>query len=165
VRATPEAVYRAAREVTSREIRFFGLLASLRWPGRLRTRRDEPFPPQEESAPILELATRTRFVWLADDPPREVVIGTTLSGGPGRARSADAFHALTGEGSVKTAANFRIEAEEGGVRLTTETRVIAVGAGARRRFGLYWALIFPGSSIIRHGWLAAIRTRAERSPR
>ena len=58
--------------------------------------------------------------------------------------------------------NFRMEDEGGGwTRLTTETRIYATDASARRRFAAYWRLIYPGSALIRRTWLRAIRERAE----
>jgi hypothetical protein len=39
--------------------------------------------------------------------------------------------------------------------LATETRVAAVGAGARRAFGRYWLAVGPFSALIRRRWLAA----------
>jgi len=58
--------------------------------------------------------------------------------------------------------DFRVEPQsDSSTRLTTTTGVLAAGAGARRRFGLYWSFIYPGSALIRRGWLAAIRQRAE----
>jgi hypothetical protein len=32
---------------------------------------------------------------------------------------------------------------------------------ARRRFALYWRIIYPGSAFIRRMWLQAIKRRAE----
>ena len=56
----------------------------------------------------------------------------------------------------------RVDEEPGGVvRLTTQTRVFASDAAARRRFGAYWRTIYPGSAFIRRMWLAAIKKRAE----
>jgi hypothetical protein len=46
--------------------------------------------------------------------------------------------------------------------LTTETRVFANTPSARRAFGIYWRLIYPGSALIRRTWLRAIRKRALR---
>jgi hypothetical protein len=43
----------------------------------------------------------------------------------------------------------------------TETRIAATDEVARRRFGRYWRLIGPFSSITRREMLAAIRRRAE----
>jgi hypothetical protein len=44
--------------------------------------------------------------------------------------------------------------------LTTETRVFASGPAARRRFAIYWRVIYPGSAFIRRMWLRAIQERA-----
>jgi len=46
--------------------------------------------------------------------------------------------------------------------LSTETRVYANDAASRRRFAVYWRLIYPGSALIRRMWLRAIARRAER---
>jgi hypothetical protein len=45
--------------------------------------------------------------------------------------------------------------------LTTETRVYATDASTRRRFALYWRVIYPGSALIRRMWLRAIAHRAQ----
>lgn len=58
-------------------------------------------------------------------------------------------------GCVKIGFNFRFT--DG--KLTTETRVKATDARSRRLFGLYWIVIRPGSGLIRHVWLRAIRRR------
>lgn len=161
VRATPDAVYRAIRAVRADEIRTFRALTwirSPRWPWR----------PQRESIlnagrePILDVSTRTGFVWLADEPSREAVVGTVVCCRGARASSAEQFRDLTRGGLAKAGMNFRIQDVGGGTcRVTTETRVFATDGASRRRFGLYWAFIYPGSSLIRYGWLAAIKTRAE----
>jgi hypothetical protein len=46
-------------------------------------------------------------------------------------------------------------------RLSTETRVFANSPGARRRFAVYWRVIYPGSALIRRMWLEAIARRAK----
>ncbi len=163
IEAPPERVYRAVRDVTAEEIRLFQTLTwirSPRWPGK----------PAEESIlapapdrPILDVATSAGFLWLADEPPREVVVGALVVN-PGREKPAtpEAFAALQSPGYAKAAMNFRIEElKVGRCRLTTETRVFAT-AGARRRFAVYWRLIYPGSAFLRRMWLQAIQERAER---
>jgi hypothetical protein len=159
--ATPGAVDRAIRAVRADEIRGFRTLTWIRSP-RL------PWRPRPESilnagqAPILDVATRSGFIWLADDPAREALVGTIVCCGGARAGSEEEFRASTGAGLAKAAMNFRIEDVGGGeCRLTTETRVFATDRATRRRFGLYWAFIYPGSSLIRHAWLSAIAARAE----
>lgn len=58
--------------------------------------------------------------------------------------------------------DFTLEPQEDGrVRLRTETRVLHLGRGTARRFGLYWTVVQPGSALLRRAWLSAIRRRAE----
>jgi hypothetical protein len=45
--------------------------------------------------------------------------------------------------------------------LTCETRIVATDAGTRRRFGLYWLAVQPGSSAMRWELLTAVALRAE----
>ena len=45
-------------------------------------------------------------------------------------------------------------------RVSTETRVRALGKGARRRFRLYWLLIRPFSGLLRRAMLNGIKRRA-----
>ena len=59
--------------------------------------------------------------------------------------------------------NFHIEDAGGSACLvTTETRIVATDPAARRKFGRYWRVIYPGSALIRKMWLRAVRQRAER---
>jgi hypothetical protein len=58
---------------------------------------------------------------------------------------------------VKMAIGWRLE----GTVLSTETRVLATDAAARRRFRRYWLAIRPFSGLIRRVWLRAIKRRAE----
>jgi hypothetical protein len=81
---------------------------------------------------------------MANDPPREIVIGTDVIR-PKRAIAAMNFRVIP-HGSMCT--------------LVTETRVHATDAAAKRRFAVYWRIIHPGSDIIRRGWLDAIKRRA-----
>jgi hypothetical protein len=46
--------------------------------------------------------------------------------------------------------------------VSTETRVFANSASARRRFARYWRVIYPGSALIRRMWLRAVEKRATR---
>jgi hypothetical protein len=161
VRATPEAVYRAIRAVRADEIRAFRTLTWIRSP-RLPGRQSPESIMNAGQDPLLDVSTRSGFIWLADEPGREAVVGTIVCCPGPRPRSPEEFRDLTQAGLAKAGMNFRVEDLGGGeCRVTTETRVFATDRGVKRRFGLYWAFIYPGSSLIRHGWLAAIRKRAE----
>ena len=164
IHASPEAVYRATLAVTPDEIRWLKpLLAIRQFPASLRHR-----PGRDGSKPILEIATRSSFFYLVREPPKEIVIGTvgrfwTASGGRvSGIRGPEEFLAFQDPGVARVAMNFSIEEAGGGFSLlTTETRIFAPEGEPRRRFAAYWRLIYPGSSLIRVGWLEGIKKRAE----
>lgn len=165
VRASPARVYDAVWAVTAEEIRLFRLLTWIRSPRR-------PWGCDEEESilnpaakkPILRVATSSGFLLLADEPAREVVVGTVVVA-PRRGGAAmdgpREFAALDAPGYAKAVMNFRMTDEGGGwTRLTTETRVYATDASSCRRFAGYWRVIYPGSALIRRMWLHAVQERA-----
>ena len=62
---------------------------------------------------------------------------------------------------MKVAMEFRLTPVRGGTELSSETRVVATDAGARRRFALYWLVVGPGSSATRWEVLTAVALKAE----
>ena len=163
VEAPPERVYRAIKTVTAREIPFF---RALTWLRRLGRRGPVSILNPAPDRPLLEVATQSGFLLLADEPGREVVVGTVVIAPPGAARSvtAEQYRKLAGSGWAKGTMNFLIERRGAGCVVTTETRVQATDARTQRRFRLYWTLIYPGSTLIRRMWLRAIQRRAEVRP-
>jgi len=160
ITAPPERVFDAIRRVTADEIAFFNLLTWIRRGGR-------PQPPGILNAgvdkPLLDLATKTSFVWLANDPPRELVVGTVIAAPKGtRGRlTPEVFRRTLSPGFVLATMNFVVTPDgRGGSNVLTETRVFANSPGARRLFAVYWRTIYPGSAIIRRMWLRAIERRA-----
>jgi hypothetical protein len=109
------------------------------------------------------------FVPIGEEPGRELVvggIGQMFKASGGRMpvfRDASEFAAFGEPGYAKVAMNFSARPVQAGSELRTETRVLATGAAARRRFGRYWRLIRPGSILVRRSWLAAAKRRAERA--
>jgi hypothetical protein len=161
VRAPGARAYSAINEVTAGEIALFRALTWIRRLGRSTPGSILDAPPDE---PILTVATRSGFVLLADDAGQEVVVGAVVlsPAGAKRPRSAQEFKQVGGPGFAKATMNFRIEDEgEGTCLVSTETRVHATDAAARRRFGRYWMLIRPASGLLRRTWLRAIKRRAE----
>ncbi len=156
IHASKDRVDGAIRTVTPPEIRFYRTLTWMRRFGRpspsgvLNPARDRP---------ILE--TFTHGVPLADNPGQEIVFG--FGGVPyGKKLRPEEFKSPVPAGSIKIAMNFRIqELDAAHCRLTTETRVYAVGFHVVHGFATYWRMIYPGSSLIRHMWLHAIKLRAE----
>lgn len=164
VEAPPERVFRATKAVTAEEIRFFRTLV---WIRRFGRPGPESILNPSERLPLLEVATRTTFLQLAEEPDREIVVGTVVIAPTGTRRdelpaTPGAYQALQHPVFAKATMNFLIEpVGAGGSRVSTETRVFATDAASRRRFAAYWRTIYPGSALIRRMWLAAIKRRAE----
>src|SRR3954447_4565742 len=149
------------RAVTPGEIRFLGILLSLRsLPGRIRrsaveTRPDEPF---------IEQALGLGFVLLGERAD-EVVVGaigrfwSPAGNRPLRFRDREEFLAFKEPGYAKALMNVATRPRGSGTLLSTETRIASTDAGARRRFRAYWLLVGPWSSLIRREWLRAAERR------
>jgi hypothetical protein len=159
VAAPPVQVFEAIKRVRADEILLFQTLTWIRRGGRQA-------PPSILNAvgerPLLDVATSTGFIMLADEAPGELVVGLIVLRPPGgRAPlTPDFFRKPVPEGYAVAAMNFVVRAA-GNNRsvVTTETRVFASGRHARRRFAAYWRTIYPGSALIRRMWLRAIRER------
>jgi len=163
VQAPRERVYQAIKAVTADEISLFRTLTWLRRFGRPGP---ESILNAPERLPILDVATQTSFLLLAEEPGREIVVGTAVLAPPGfqptRKPTPEDFKALREPGFALAAMNLLVEdAGPDACVVTTETRVYATDASARRKFARYWRVIYPGSALIRHSWLRAIRHRAE----
>jgi len=162
VRAAPDRIFEAIRSVTADDIALFRTLTAIRNPGRLFAKQAEGLL-NPSARPILEVARQSGFLLLGEEPGREIVIGALVARPPeGPRLSPQGFAALRTSGYVKAAMNFHVEPRaDGTCLLTTETRVFATDPRSARRFAAYWRLVYPGSSLLRHTWLAAIARRAE----
>ncbi|HKR62419.1 MAG TPA: hypothetical protein VJZ00_01705 [Thermoanaerobaculia bacterium] len=160
VDASPERVFEAIREVRANEIALFRLLTWIRRGGR---KQPENILNPGNDKPILDVATRSGFIPLADDAPRELVIGTAVIKPRGAEVTAQTFREPVPRGFAIAAMNFRVTPEGGGSLVETDTRVFASDARSLRNFKRYWRVIYPGSSLIRVMWLRAIARRAGRS--
>ncbi|HEV7919425.1 MAG TPA: hypothetical protein VGR02_01405 [Thermoanaerobaculia bacterium] len=155
IAAPPERVYDALLRVRADEITLFNALTWIRRGGR---RQRENILNAGRSHSLIDVATHSGFVRLADDAPRELVIGMAVIGGPA---AAEHFPNPPRPDTALAAMNFRVAPDgAGGSMVTTETRIFANSDRARRRFSWYWRLIYPGSSLIRYMWLRAIERRA-----
>ncbi|MEV4078450.1 hypothetical protein ACGFJC_52995 [Nonomuraea fuscirosea] len=156
VAAAPAAVWKAMMTTTSQDLLIFKPLMTLRhgrkpgMPGRLL---DGAVP-----IPLLSMVDGQEVVfgvigkfWRRSSPG-------ALPGRP------DPWRFLNfGEPDwVKAAMSIWIAPEGAGTRLSTETRVYATSAKARRLFMIYWPMVFLGSRLIRLDVLRAIARRAER---
>lgn len=162
--ASPERVFEAIKRVRADEISLFQTLTWIRRGGR-------PLPEGILNAgsreAIIDVALRGGFVVLADQPPRELVIGTVVMAPAGTRGTLTpaVFQKPLSPGFALATMNFLVEpAGPHASLVSTETRVFANSPAARRRFAVYWRVIYPGSAIIRRMWLRAIRQRATGQP-
>lgn len=163
IHAPADRVYAAIRAVTANEIALF---QTLTWIRRFGRPGPESILNAPERQPILDVALKSGFVLLADDPPREVVFGSAVIrprdlrlGGP---PTPELFKEIHVPGLAKATMNFLIVPEgPSSCRVVTETRVFATDPWTLRRFTSYWRVIYPGSAILRITWLRAVKARAE----
>lgn len=157
IAAPPGRVFDAIRRVRADEIAFFRALTWIRRGGR------NPAPGilnPGTTESLIDVATRTTFLRLVDDAPRELVIGTVIAGPRRTALTPELFQTRPARMTL-AAMNFAVTPDgAGGSFVSTETRVYAGNAALRRRFAAYWRVIYPGSALIRRMWLRAVERRA-----
>ncbi len=150
--APPAALWDAIHDLQARELRAMRALMGLRTLGRRVDDGDRT---------VLDGFRRMGFRPIAEQPEEEIVIAGIgrfwqPSGGLRKVTDAEQFASFAEPGYAKVAFNFRVLDGE----ISTETRIAATDAQARRRFGLYWLAIRPGSGLIRREWLSALDKRA-----
>lgn len=153
--ASPPALWEAIHDLRADELTAMRVLMGIRTLGRKAGKGD---------LTVLAGFRGMGFRAVAEEPERElVVVGIgrfwTPSGGLRKVTDKEQFLDFQEPGYAKVAFNFRIEDGE----LSTETRILATDAHARRRFRLYWLAIRPGSGLIRREWLRALERRARAS--
>ena len=171
IQARPERVYAALRTADlGGHPLVRGMLAMRAIPAALADGVDGVRRLRRRAPERIDLASfeANGFHVLAEDPPHELVIG--LEGafwrptGDLRSVSAATFRGPIPDGAARAAWNFAVTPEpRRGSVLSTETRVRIDDPAARRRFRLYWLVVRPGSGLIRHLMLRAIRNQAEQS--
>ena len=163
IAAPVDRVYAAIKQVRADEIFLFQTLTWIRRGGRPAAPGILNAPEQQ---PLLAVATRTSFLLLAEEPNREIVIGTAVLVPPEwrltKQPTAEDFKSLHAPGFALASMNFFLHPEAGNdCLLTTETRIYATDSASVAKFGRYWRVIYPGSALIRRMWLRAIKHRAE----
>jgi len=165
VHAPADRAYQAARQVDlgrSRVIR--GLFAARGISLLIKSRRRPP--PRTMT---LDDLVNDGFVWLAQQPPEELVLGVAGSFWRPSGRvlhlAGSEFESFGRPGFAKAAWNFRvIPLDEARSIVATETRVRVPDDESRRKFLLYWAAIGPFSGLVRRQALALIKADAEAHP-
>lgn len=164
IAGAPHEVFEAVRAIRANEILLFRVLT---WIRRFGRKLPESILNAGDQEPLLHVATRSGFVWLANDPPHELVVGTAVIVPRGRTEciTPEEFRKTPGPGYALAAMNFLVTPDGAHSLVRTETRIFATDRKSRRRFALYWFTIYPGSAFIRRMWLRAIALRVERTVR
>ncbi|MGI9077680.1 MAG: hypothetical protein ACR2G6_10170 [Gemmatimonadaceae bacterium] len=164
VAAPPARVFEAIKRVRANEIFLFRTLIWIRTGGQPPPKTILEAAKRNDS--LIDVATSSTFVYLANDAPREFVVGTVVGWPPGprEAITPEIFQKPLPHGFTLATMNFIVTPDGGsGSVVSTETRVYANTPSACRRFARYWRVIYPGSAIIRRMWLRAIERRARSS--
>lgn len=112
----------------------------------------------------LDRVTRTGFIMLGQEEPREVVLGLVgqfwkLTGGLQMGLDSNGFLAFGAPGYAKAAWNFLLTDHPEGTLVETETRTYCTDPASLRRFRRYWAMIGPFSGLTRREILRLLRRR------
>jgi hypothetical protein len=158
VAAPPAEAWRLLRHVDIyRHVPIFRRLIALRGlPDRLRGRAAPPLA----RATIDDIAARSEFRVLAEEPGREVVLGaigtfwqpTILW----RQVAPDAFERFDTPGWGKVAWNLRVDPRGAGCWVTCEVRVTVTSDDAWPRFQRYWRIIGRFSHGVRRAFLSSV---------
>lgn len=166
VNAPPEAIFRAARDVTLSEMKLARLVGELRYlPSRLA---GHP-PPGHRGKSFLSMLITGGTLMLADDTPHELITGSAgqlhriLDQAPARFESRQAFDRFNDPGYEKLFMSLRVQPTEvaGEYWLVLEHATEALSADAGHKFHRYWLFIKPGGAFVSRQLLKAIRHRAQ----
>lgn len=162
IRSSRKEVYRAIHNLDLNKSRVIGVLVWLRGLySKLAGVVTKSYDLSEKNL------LKDSFLILEDIENREIVMGFAgrfwvPSGELVKFESPNDFIEYKREGICKGVWNFYIvEKPDGETVLSTETRVLCLGRGAKTAFGLYWLIIRPFSGLIRIIMLKMIKEGIE----
>ncbi len=163
-RATAFAALRALDLESSSIVRMLFALRS--FPSRFRAQERAVNSPRVARS-FVDSMVDIGWVILEEAPGEELVAGTVTQPWEATVRfrgfSPSEFVAFEEPGFTKIVWNIAARESDGGAIISTETRVLATSAGARRRFRRYWLVVRPGVKLIRRIALGKVRRELRRA--
>ncbi len=155
--AEPARVWQVLTSLTLDQLTLTRWLVAMRHLGRQSSPPSRPLLTSgpvrmfELKAPTYALGGNVSRAWQFSPERRDVT-------------SLEEFVGFDEPGWVKCLLDFDLQPRDGGVQLSTETRGHSTDQRARRLFAAYWAVIRPGSGLIRRDMLATIARVARLEP-
>ena len=164
--APPHEVLASVKSLRPTDVPLVGFLMAFRSVPALLF-EGKRYAPRSTDEPLIGQIVGSGFLILGEEHDREIVLGTIgrfwkPAGNLCRdITAAEQFLAFHEEGWAKAGWNFLVESVGNKTRLVTETRILALGNSAAKKFKLYWWTIRGGSGLIRRAILKAIKRKAE----
>jgi hypothetical protein len=167
VKASPDTIFRALREVRLSDMKLAWLLGEIRYlPSRLAGR----MPAVDTKTPFFETLIAGGTLILCDDAPREVITGSAaqlhrVNQAPRRFATREAFDAFADPEHEKLFMSVRVEPTGRPAEswLVLEHATHALSSNAERKFARYWRIIRPLGAFVSWQLLRAVRRSAERA--
>jgi multisubunit Na+/H+ antiporter MnhB subunit len=161
VQASPNYVMQTMRQVSISDIPTVRFLLRLRELAGGK-REDIDHSRQKKSLSESQSTQDSGFFSDANEFVSGKIMKSWVTAIPPRMTTAEQFISFKDSGYIKVAFNFYVKnLGNGKTLLSSETRIHANDDKARRIFGRYWTIIYPGSAITRRLLLDAVATRVE----
>lgn len=167
VKAPPDAIFRALREVRLPDMKLAWLLGEIRY---LPSRFSGHMPRAVTTTPFFETLIDGGTLVLRDDAPRELITGSAaqlhkVNQAPRRFATREEFDTFVDPAHEKLFMSIRVAptGRPGEWWLLLEHATLALSADSERRFARYWRLIKPLGAFVSWQLLRAVRRRAERT--